>query len=150
MSISERGTVTANPRRSVRTRRVRVVAVLVLLVGAGFAATQLIHRTEVLGIARVEARSDAVNLTIVVSHNDCNNDPTARIVGQTSDAVTVRAERRRDVLGDGCFDVGEQTTFELVLTEPLGERSIVVDAPYGPFECVVDGIAGARCIEAGR
>ncbi len=148
MSISISGVATAAPRRGRRARLV-VGAVLVLLLGAGFAATQLIHRTEVLGVARVEAGSDDETLTVIASHNDCTNDPTARIVHQTSDAVTVRAERRRGFPADACDDVGAQTPFRLVLTEPLGERTIVVEAPYGPNECVVDGVASVRCVTIG-
>jgi hypothetical protein len=150
MSVSDDAALTTTASRAVRSRLVVAAIVLALLFGTGFAAVQLIHRTEVLDVARVEARSDDVNLTLVAGHNDCSNDPTARIVRETSDAVTVRAERRRDVLGDGCDDVGEQTSFQLALAEPLGERTIVVDAPHDPNECVVDGIPSARCVAVGQ
>ncbi len=150
VSVSHSGAATATSLRVIRARLVLAAVVLVLLAGAGFAAVRLIHRTEVLGIARVEARSDDVSLTIVASHNDCNNDPAARIVRETSDAVTVRAERRRDFPADACDDIGEQTQFRLVLTEPLGARTILVDAPYGPIECVVDGVASGRCVAVGQ
>ena len=148
MSVSQRSAAGERPRRGKRAR-LALAAVLVFVVGGCFAATELVHRTEVLSVSRVEAHSDDTALTVVAAHNDCGHDPTARVVDETADAVTVRAERRRDVIADSCYDVGELTPFPLSLTEPLGDRTIVVDAPYRPDECIVDDVPSDRCVTAG-
>jgi hypothetical protein len=126
----------------------RAVALLVAIVIVGFAIATLWSRSELIAVTRVDARSGEATVIVEAAYNDCSHDPRAALVREDDEAVTIRVTRRRDLLGDGCWDSASFIPFEVTLAEPLGDRVVRIETPSTSFDCVVDGASSDRCVRS--
>jgi hypothetical protein len=130
------------PRRE-SVARITLAVVLLVLFVAALVAFRGMSDVQLIGVSRVEARGDDVQIALTVRHGRCSHDPQARVVSQSDSTVVVRAEH--DTIGD-CDDIELTSVLVAVLDAPLGERTITIGtSSAGPIECIIDDAPSDRC-----
>ena len=123
-----------------------VLAAVLLAIVAVAALALLQDSRRPASIERVEARSDAISVVVVVRHNSCANHQPDVSVQQDEETISLKASF--DESGS-CDDVMVSSAVSVALDEPLGRRNVVVSTVNQgePLICVIDGEPSERCIQ---